>query len=140
MCIRDSRTVVLIQYWRSFEDLESYSRAKDLAHLPAWRAFNKSVRDNGTVGIFHETYRVPYERIETVYGNMPVFGLGQALGTTKVGGGAQSAADLSRRTQIASATSRPMTTLSPPIRSVSGPLNGARETISSAAPGRAPIR
>lgn len=87
------RTVVLIQYWRSFEDLERYSRANDLAHLPAWRAFNKNVRDNGTVGIFHETYRVPYDRIETVYGNMPPFGLAQALGSRKVGGGSQSAAE-----------------------------------------------
>lgn len=86
------RTVVLIQYWRSFEDLEHYSRATDLAHLPAWRAFNQRVRDNGTVGIFHETYRMPVSQIETIYGNMPPFGLGDALGSHRVGGGSQSAA------------------------------------------------
>ena len=73
--------------------LERYSRANDLAHLPAWRSFNKRVRDNGTVGIYHETYRVPVDRIETIYGNMPPFGLGAALGSSKVGSGAQSAAE-----------------------------------------------
>lgn len=87
------RTVLLVQYWRSFEELERYSRANDLAHLPAWRSFNKRVRDNGTVGIYHETYRVPVDRIETIYGNMPPFGLGAALGSSKVGSGAQSAAE-----------------------------------------------
>lgn len=87
------RNVLLVQYWRSFEDLERYSRADDLAHLPAWRSFNKKVRDNGSVGIWHETYRVPADRIESIYGNMPSFGLGAALGTRKVGSGAHSAAE-----------------------------------------------
>ena len=33
------RTIVMIQYWRSFEALESYAKARDRAHLPAWAAF-----------------------------------------------------------------------------------------------------
>lgn len=74
------RVVMVWQYWESFEKLEAYSRAADKAHLPAWRAFNKKVRDNGSVGIFHETVLLADDRVETVYGNMPAFGLGAVTG------------------------------------------------------------
>lgn len=74
------RVVTVWQYWESFEKLEAYSRAVDKAHLPAWRAFNKKVRDNGSVGIFHETIVLADDRVETVYGNMPVFGLAAVTG------------------------------------------------------------
>ena len=71
------RTVLTVQYWRSAEDLDRYARARDHAHLPAWREFNRRVRDNGDVGVFHETYVV--DRHETVYVGMPAdFGLGGA--------------------------------------------------------------
>jgi hypothetical protein len=86
------RTTLLVQYWASFEALDAYARAADRAHLPAWREFNRRTKDNGAVGIYHETYRVPADRIETIYGNMPDFGLGQAFGTRKPGAGSQTAA------------------------------------------------
>ena len=70
--------VMVMQYWRSFEALEAYAKARDLAHLPAWQAFNKAVGSNGDVGIWHETYVVQPGRYETVYNNMPPFGLGAA--------------------------------------------------------------
>src|SRR3954466_6045015 len=38
------RRVVTVQYWRSTEDLDHYSRSRDHAHLPAWREFNRRVR------------------------------------------------------------------------------------------------
>ena len=31
------RTVLVWQYWESFEKLEAYSRASDRSHLPAWQ-------------------------------------------------------------------------------------------------------
>jgi hypothetical protein len=65
----------LVQYWRSFEDLERYARDRDASHLPAWRAFNRLVRDSGGVGIWHETYRVRGGEYEAIYGNMPRVGL-----------------------------------------------------------------
>jgi hypothetical protein len=68
------RVVMVVQYWRSFEDLERYARDPKAQHLPAWRAFNRRVRDNSAVGIFHETYRVAASEAESVYVNMPVFG------------------------------------------------------------------
>jgi hypothetical protein len=73
------RQVMLVQYWRSFEELERFARASDDPHFPAWQRFNRRVgyRD-GSVGIFHETYLVPAGQYECVYGNMPVFGLAAA--------------------------------------------------------------
>lgn len=65
------RTIVLIQYWRSFEDLENYAKAKDLQHLDAWRAFNRAIGSNGDLGIYHETYRVSPGDYENIFVNMP---------------------------------------------------------------------
>jgi hypothetical protein len=66
---------VVVQYWRSFEDLERFARDPGALHLPAWRAFNRLVRGSGDVGIWHETYRVPAGEYEAIYGNMPRVGL-----------------------------------------------------------------
>lgn len=69
----------LIQYWRSVEHLNAYAANRDHTHLPAWRAFNQMARKSvGAVGIWHETYHVKPGQYETVYFNMPVFGLGRA--------------------------------------------------------------
>ena len=77
---RSGRTVLVWQYWNSFEQLEAYSRSQTAAHLPAWRSFNKRVRDNGSVGIYHETILLSDATVETVYGNMPTFGLAAVTG------------------------------------------------------------
>ena len=49
---------MVVQYWRSFADLERFARDRDDPHLEPWRQFNRRVADNGDVGIWHETYRV----------------------------------------------------------------------------------
>lgn len=76
------REVMLVQYWRSFEDLERFARSADDPHFPAWKRFNARVgysrEKPGLVGIWHESYLVPAGQYECVYGNMPVFGLAQA--------------------------------------------------------------
>jgi hypothetical protein len=86
------RVIALVQYWRSFEDLERYARSRDHEHLPAWREFNRLVRDSGAVGIFHETYVVGPGRVETLYANMPPYGLAAAVGPVPVASRGQSAA------------------------------------------------
>ena len=86
------RVIMGVQYWRSFEHLERFARAAEHEHLPAWREFNRLVRDNGDVGIFHETYRVGPGTAETFYGNMPPFGLAAAVGMVPMGHRGQSAA------------------------------------------------
>ncbi len=72
------RTTMLVSYWRDFASLDRFARGADLPHLEPWRRFNRLVRDSGDVGIYHETYRVRAGEYETVYGNMPEFGLGAA--------------------------------------------------------------
>jgi hypothetical protein len=52
------RGITLIQYWRSYEQLETYARG--CIHLEAWKRFNQ-----------------PGE-YECIYGNMPRFGLAKA--------------------------------------------------------------
>jgi len=74
------KTILVWQYWASFEQLTEYSRSQSAAHLPAWRNFNKKVRDNGSVGIYHETIMLSDRTVETVYGNMPTFGLALVTG------------------------------------------------------------
>lgn len=69
------RTILSVQYWRTTEDLERFARSPSEPHLDAWRKFNKAVGADGSVGIFHETYPVHAGEYETVYGNMPKFGL-----------------------------------------------------------------
>jgi hypothetical protein len=70
---------VLIQYWRSFEDLENFARNPSDPHIEPWRKFNQAIGSNGTVGIWHETYLVNPNQFECVYGNMPKFGLAAAM-------------------------------------------------------------
>lgn len=85
------RTVLLVQYWRDFTALETYARARERSHWPAWTAFNRAVGNDGTVGIFHETYCVPHHGLETIYANMVPFGLGKVAGTVPATGSRQTA-------------------------------------------------
>jgi hypothetical protein len=71
------RTTVMIQYWRSIDDLLSYARNEK--HLTAWKNFNKKVGSTDAVGIYHETYKVHGGEYESIYGNMPRHGLGKAM-------------------------------------------------------------
>lgn len=86
-----ARTTLMVQYWHSLDQLLAYAKNRDAQHLPAWRAFNKAVGVNGTVGIWHETYLASAGTYETFYGNMPPFGLGKAGKLLPASGGLQSA-------------------------------------------------
>lgn len=69
---------VMVQYWRSFEHLEAYARSHNQAHYPAWGNFNRHIRNsNGDVGLWHETYKVQAGKYESIYVDMPAFGLGK---------------------------------------------------------------
>jgi hypothetical protein len=83
---------VIVQYWRSFEQLEAYARDPDRRHWPAWVDFNRRVGNSrGDVGIWHETYRVRAGEYECVYSGMPPFGLAQASATVDAVGDLESA-------------------------------------------------
>jgi hypothetical protein len=70
--------VLVVQYWRSFEHLHKYATSRTGFHLPAWQSFNLAIGSNGDVGIWHETYLVKAGCYETLYNNMPPYGLGLA--------------------------------------------------------------
>ena len=73
------RTTIMVQYWKSFEQLETYAKNKNANHLPVWSEFNKNIASNGDVGIWHETYLLKPGTYESIYNNMPVFGLAKAM-------------------------------------------------------------
>ena len=85
------RGPALVQYWRSFEDLEKFARNPDDPHLPSWQRFNRTVGSDGSVGIFHETFIIERGNYEAVYGNMPVFGLAKATEHVRAVGGRETA-------------------------------------------------
>ncbi|MFD4326293.1 DUF4188 domain-containing protein [Nocardioides sp. NPDC058538] len=85
------RALLTVQYWRSVEDLGRFAKDPSLTHAPAWAAFNRRTASTGDIGIWHETYRVPADQVETLYGNMPAFGLGAALGVVERASGRRNA-------------------------------------------------
>ncbi|MFG2136224.1 DUF4188 domain-containing protein [Streptomyces sp. NPDC048650] len=80
------RSFGLIQYWESKEKLLAYAADQGGEHRPAWAAFNRRAREGrDKVGFWHETFVVPAGAYESVYVNMPSFGLGEARGVVPVG-------------------------------------------------------
>ncbi len=90
------RTIILVQYWRSMAQLLAYAKNKDAQHLPAWRSFNQAIGTDGSVGIWHETYAVAPGGYESIYVNMPPFGLGKAGSVQEATGDRNSAASRMR--------------------------------------------
>jgi hypothetical protein len=86
------RGVAVVQYWRSFEDVERFARNPGDLHMKAWRRFNAAVGYKaGSVGIWHETYAVEPGHYEAFYGNMPVTGLAAATSHVPLKGGRDTA-------------------------------------------------
>lgn len=83
--------VAIVQYWRSFEELEKFARDPSAPHLPAWQRFNRVVKSDSSVGIWHESYLVEPGNHETIYNNMPVFGLAKATEHVRAVGGRETA-------------------------------------------------
>jgi hypothetical protein len=90
------RIILVQQYWDSFEKLLAYAHDRNAEHFPAWAAFNRSVGNDGTVGIWHETYVVEPGKFECVYSNMPRFGLAAAAQHVPAEGHLSAAADRMR--------------------------------------------
>jgi len=84
-------TGTIVQYWRSFEQLEAYAKDRNGLHYPAWKDFNTKIKNNGDVGIWHETYNVHAGEYECIYVNMPPKGLGKAGELVSVSGKLDSA-------------------------------------------------
>ncbi|WP_201300669.1 DUF4188 domain-containing protein [Streptomyces sp. HF10] len=77
------RTYYVVQYWESKEKLYAYATAPDAFHHKVWARINRMERagkPRGQVGIWHEAYVVPEGSYESIYADMPAFGLAAAHG------------------------------------------------------------
>jgi hypothetical protein len=83
-------------YWSGRIFLVAYAHDASAQHFPAWAAFNRAVGKDGTVGIWHETYLVEPGKYETIYANMPLFGLAAATTHVRAEGGLSAARDRMR--------------------------------------------
>ena len=70
--------VGVIQYWKSFDHLEKFARDKADMHMPNEKRYKKYIGKSGILGVWHETYLVDQDKFETMYFNMPMWGLSKA--------------------------------------------------------------
>lgn len=86
------RTMMVVQYWESWEKLHAWATDPKRRHLPAWLKMNRDVGLNGDVGTWHETYVVKDRKhFECLYVNMPPHGLGKAMGVVEARGAKRTA-------------------------------------------------
>jgi hypothetical protein len=73
---------VIVQYWRSFEQLETFAGDPAKSHAPVQKKYWQRVSRHGQgAGIWHETYLVRAGEYEAIYGNMAPTGLATARGS-----------------------------------------------------------
>lgn len=97
------RTTLMLQYWRSKEDLLRYAHRKESQHVPAWRQWIQRW-GKGAIGIWHETYVATPGSYECVYHHMPAFGLGKVGPLVPAEGPLKTAAGRLGTTRHATAT------------------------------------
>jgi hypothetical protein len=88
---------IIVQYWRSFEHLERFANDTDDLHVVAWRNYWKRVARSDRTGIWHETYLVRAGEYESIYGNMPPYGLGKASNLVAITGATSGRKRLGRK-------------------------------------------
>jgi Domain of unknown function (DUF4188) len=72
---RAGRTLVAVQYWESFDALDAWARDHRLPHRKPWQRYLREARNDGAMGLWHETYLASPGNWEGVYLNMPPWGL-----------------------------------------------------------------
>jgi hypothetical protein len=60
--------VGILQYWRSFEELESWSHSEPHAHW--WKEAVERSRKKADFVVYHESYLVPKANFESIYLNL----------------------------------------------------------------------
>jgi hypothetical protein len=76
--------MMLMSYWRSWEDLEAFARFKDGTHLKTWVRYMHDA--DSSMAIWHETYAIEPGKFEVVYGNTVPYGLSKATHPIPVSG------------------------------------------------------
>ncbi|MFD9305446.1 DUF4188 domain-containing protein [Streptomyces sp. NPDC060048] len=90
------RTYYVVQYWESKEKLYAYAAAPDMFHHRVWAIINRKERAGkirGHVGLWHESYIAPEGSYESIYSDMPPYGLAAATGVLPVEARGRRAAD-----------------------------------------------
>jgi len=88
------RTYYVVQYWESKEKLYAYASAPDMFHRKAWAMMNRKEKGSRQhVGLWHETYIAPEGSYESIYADMPPYGLAAVTGVLPVEGRGRRAAD-----------------------------------------------
>lgn len=85
------RTTVLLSYWKSPEHLQRFASDRSAPHLEPWRRFMRESAGSGDVGVWHETYETTPGSRESIYSDMPAFGLAAATRRVPVGAGLHTA-------------------------------------------------
>lgn len=90
---------VIVQYWRSFDDLERFARAPGERHAEVWRAWYRAAQHRSrAAGIWHESFAVRAGQYEAVYQGTPVMGLLKAGRPQRITHRTLTARDRLRRT------------------------------------------
>ena len=87
------RTTIMVQYWQSFDHLETYAKNRDHVHLPdgphsIGTLVTMEMLVYGTKPI---AYHLSPGSFETFYGNMPPFGMARATRLVEASGRRNSA-------------------------------------------------
>ncbi|MFF4412800.1 DUF4188 domain-containing protein [Streptosporangium sp. NPDC001559] len=77
------REMVVIQYWRSTEELMRFAHGE--THRRVWKEFYRVATAGAAAGLWHETYVVPPGRYEAIYGMVPPLGLATVRELVPVG-------------------------------------------------------
>ncbi|MBR7744522.1 DUF4188 domain-containing protein [Phycicoccus sp. BSK3Z-2] len=73
--------VTMIQWWRSTEQIYAYANAVQREHRPAWLAFYRAAADDpDAVTLWHETYDLADQGVESLYAGPRPFGLADLAG------------------------------------------------------------
>lgn len=75
---------LVIQYWRSIDQLNAYARNKNNKHASAWTKLMKKGRETADYGFWHETFEVKSGQYESIYVNCPPMLLGNCRETELV--------------------------------------------------------
>jgi len=88
---------VLFQYWASYDQLEAWSH--QAPHSEWWQKANERMRTKRDFAVYHETYLVSRDCVESIYLDCPTVGLASFGKTSAAEGGMTTSRDrLGRRT------------------------------------------
>ena len=85
--------MMLMSYWRSWDDLEQFARFKEGTHLKTWVRYMRNA--DPSLAIWHETYVIEPGKFEVVYGNCAPYGLSKATGAIRCRDGSTMGAGVS---------------------------------------------